>query len=585
MAAQALYLKWRPQRFEDVVGQDHVTTTLKNALRAGRVSHAYLFSGPRGTGKTTMARLLAKAVNCLDEDVANRPCNTCRICRAINEGRLLDLIEMDAASHTGVDNVRDAIRDKVGFRPAEARYKVYVIDEVHMLSTSAFNALLKTLEEPPEHVIFCLATTEPHKVLPTIRSRCQHFEFHRIPLSALVDRLRTIAEEEELAVDEDALQFIGRTSGGCARDAISLLDQLTAYGDGRVTLERVRTVLGLSDAEAIYALLGCLAARDLGAGLDVIHDVVSGGADVRQFARQIVEHLRVVLLMHIGGDAALPDMDGQTRARLKSLVGRFTTRALLDAIKLFNQAQLDLRASDQRQLALELAYIEAALPEETAETVHQETSAPSAAPSRTPERVRDVRVRANVPPPAPPRAPPRAAPEPAEGEDATEEAAEAVRPDPVRLDEIEERWNEVRRAIRAESRQVEALVNSSLLREIEGGNCLVIRFASPLLASKLQKEENRRVVERALDEVLGRRCRVRGVVGGAAPAGASAPARLAQQAAAPTDLGAAASTEADSIEAEAGDLDPVEEAESDPVVQDLLSRGGQVTDVQVLSDE
>jgi DNA polymerase-3 subunit gamma/tau len=363
MASTALYLKWRPQRFEDVVGQEHVTQTLKNALRGGRIAHAYLFTGPRGTGKTTMARLLAKAVNCLDEDVAQRPCNRCHICQAISEGRLLDLIEMDAASHTGVDNVREAIRDKVGFRPSEARYKVYVIDEVHMLSTSAFNALLKTLEEPPEHVIFCLATTEPHKVLPTIVSRCQRFDFRRIPRAAMVARLRLIAEQEGIQIDDEALGFVVQSATGSARDAISLLDQLTAYGDERITLERLRSVLGLSDIELIYQLASCMVAHEVGRGLDVINQAVEQGADVRQFSQQVIEYLRAGLLVHVGGSTAAAEMDARTRTELDALVGQCSSHELLRAIQLFNRARLDLRGSEQGQLALELAFVEAALGE------------------------------------------------------------------------------------------------------------------------------------------------------------------------------------------------------------------------------
>jgi DNA polymerase-3 subunit gamma/tau len=578
MASQALYLKWRPQRFEDVVGQEHVTTTLKNALRAGRISHAYLFSGPRGTGKTTMARLLAKAVNCLEPDLAQRPCNECRICQAVNEGRLLDLIEMDAASHTGVDNVREAIRDRVAFRPNEARYKVYVIDEVHMLSTSAFNALLKTLEEPPEHVIFCLATTEPHKVLPTILSRCQHFEFHRIALAALVERLGHIAAQEGLQVESDALQFIARMSAGCARDAISLLDQLTAYGASEVTLERVRSVLGLSGDEVIDALLAHLASHDVGAGLDVINQVVVAGADIRQFAAQVVEQLRWLLLLRVGGEAALTDIDAPTRLRLEQVIDRFSTRELLRAIKLFNQAQLDLRASDQNQLALELTFVEAALEEaDVAAPVTDENAARSAPipAERKPE------VAATPVLERPPAAPPRVV---AEAPVAAVEEIDSSPPndrtegDVVALEEVQQAWIEIRRAIRAESRQVEALVNSAVLRKVEQGNRVVLEFASEFLSEKLEKEGNRRIVERTLSTVLGKRCRVRGAVRGDSPEDAGAVAQ--EPPARPATRTAQANPTASS-----DDADPFQAAESDPLVQDLLSRGGKVTDVRQLSDE
>jgi DNA polymerase-3 subunit gamma/tau len=597
MASQALYLKWRPQRFEDVVGQEHVTTTLRNALRAGRISHAYLFSGPRGTGKTTMARLLAKAVNCLEADVNSRPCNVCHICRSINEGRLLDLIEMDAASHTGVDNVREAIRDKVGFRPTEARYKVYVIDEVHMLSTSAFNALLKTLEEPPEHVIFCLATTEPHKVLTTILSRCQHFEFHRIPLTALVARLRHIADQEGLAVDRDALHLIARMSTGSARDAISLLDQLTAYGDEVVTLDRVRAVLGLGDEEAIYELLACVGRRDIGSGLDVVNRVVEQGADLRQFAQQVVEHLRAILLLHIGGEGVLPDLEGDARGQLGELAEGFTTHDLVRAIKLFNQAQLELRASDQNQLALELAFVETVLEEQPTPSGIAETSPAALTPS--PERDSRPQVvaerrssRSARPPPAPPRGSPTVTGGATDGVEAVAhakgEAQGARTAEAVSVDEIESHWSEIRGSIRAESRQVEALVNSSTIRGVEQQDRLVLEFASQLLADKLGKEENRRIVERALGEVLGKRCRVRGAVKDATSE--SSPVFEVPKA----ERGPAGEKEYEAMpeteEVAPEVLDPpvpdrYQAAEADPVVQDLVSRGGQITAVQLLSED
>src|SRR5690606_37656229 len=225
--AQALYLKWRPQTFEGVIGQQHITRTLQNALRQERVRHAYLFSGPRGTGKTSTARLLAKAVNCQGEDPARRPCNECPHCVAVNEGRYLDLIEIDAASHTGVDDVRD-LRDKIAFAPNEGRFKVYIIDEVHRFSGAAFDALLKTLEEPPPHAIFVLATTEIAKVPATIKSRCLMFEFRRVSLAEVVDRLARIAESENVSIDPSALELIAREGTGSVRDSISLLDQLIA---------------------------------------------------------------------------------------------------------------------------------------------------------------------------------------------------------------------------------------------------------------------------------------------------------------------------------------------------------------------
>ena len=251
--SQALYRKWRPARFEQVIGQEHITQTLQNSVAAERVGHAYLFCGPRGTGKTTTARLLAKAVNCLDEDPSIRPCNQCAVCESVNEGRFLDLIEIDAASNTGVDDIRD-LRDKINFSPNLGRYKVYIIDEVHMLSTAAFNALLKTLEEPPAHAMFILATTEEHKVPATIKSRCQQFNFRLLSISEISGRLAWLAQKESLTIEPGALELIARQGAGSLRDAESLLDQLVVAPGDTITLERAQMVLGTAANASVVAL-------------------------------------------------------------------------------------------------------------------------------------------------------------------------------------------------------------------------------------------------------------------------------------------------------------------------------------------
>src|SRR5512140_820191 len=250
---QALYRKYRPKGWDEVIGQGHVVQTLKNAIAADRVGHAYLFAGPRGTGKTTLARLLAKAVNCLEPDAKNRPCNQCTKCKAVNENRFMDLIEIDAASNTGVEDIRD-LRDKINFSPSQGKYKVYIIDEVHMLSTQAFNALLKTLEEPPPHAIFILATTEIHKIPATVLSRCQRHEFRRVPLGEITRRLEDICKSEKIEADPEALNLIARQASGGLRDAISLLDQLASTG-GQITLELAETVLGTATSQSVIGLV------------------------------------------------------------------------------------------------------------------------------------------------------------------------------------------------------------------------------------------------------------------------------------------------------------------------------------------
>ena len=246
--SQALYRKWRPAHWDQVIGQPHIVQTLRNAISAERVAHAYLCAGPRGTGKTTTARLLAKAVNCLDANLAGRPCNRCAHCQAVNQGRFLDLIEIDAASNTSVEDVRE-LRDKINFSPNQGRYKVYIVDEVHMLSTAAFNALLKTLEEPPSHAIFILATTEAHKIPATVLSRCQRHEFRRIPLGEIIANLKILAEGEGIQVDDDALTLVARQATGAMRDAISLLDQLVSFSGHKIMYDDVVTLLGTADEE------------------------------------------------------------------------------------------------------------------------------------------------------------------------------------------------------------------------------------------------------------------------------------------------------------------------------------------------
>ena len=359
-ASLSLYRKYRSQTFEELVGQEPVVKTLKNAIAAGRIGHAYLFTGPRGVGKTSAARLLARAANCQSTD-AEKPCNECANCQAAGREIATDLIEIDAASNTGVDNIREVI-ERAQFAPSIWHTKFYIIDEVHMLSVSAFNALLKTLEEPPPHVAFILATTEVHKVPATVASRCQRFDFRRVPLSAMVDRLTWICGQENIVADNAALELVARQATGSLRDALSLMDQLRVFVEGEITLPSVQEMLGASGSEQVADFVDCLVGTDMAAGLRLIGSVAEDGLDIRQFNRQIVEHLRNLMLVKSGavqGDSTLIDVTAEMKARLLTQAAQVNIPELLSWIKAFAEADANLRTTSYRQLPLELALVEA----------------------------------------------------------------------------------------------------------------------------------------------------------------------------------------------------------------------------------
>lgn len=356
MAHLALYRKWRPATFEDVVEQQHIVDTLKNSIMRNSVSHAYLFCGTRGTGKTTLAKIFARAVNCLDPRNGS-PCNVCDVCKGILDGSLLDVQEIDAASNNGVDDVRE-IKDAVMYLPALAKYKVYIIDEVHMLSTGAFNALLKTLEEPPSHVVFILATTEPHKLPATILSRCQRFDFRRISVGGLTSRLLEITQSTGIAVDHSALTLIARISQGGMRDAISLLDQCLATGKTSISRDDVIAVSGMAATGLIDKLAMALVEKDVQTALSSIHDALYEGQDLLQLCSQLVEWFRNLMILKTGGDALkLLELDDGAIDVLNRASGSMSQQEVISYVKELSETEGRLKWAENQRIFMEVSVV------------------------------------------------------------------------------------------------------------------------------------------------------------------------------------------------------------------------------------
>ncbi|MCR8636146.1 DNA polymerase III subunit gamma/tau [Paenibacillus radicis (ex Xue et al. 2023)] len=353
MSHIALYRTWRPQAFREIVGQKHIVQTLQNSLREGRFTHAYLFNGPRGTGKTSAAKILAKAVNCLNGP-AVEPCNECANCIRITEGAVMDVVEIDAASNRGVEEIRD-IRDKVKYAPTEVRQKVYIIDEVHMLTTEAFNALLKTLEEPPAHVMFILATTEPHKLPATIISRCQRFDFRRVSLEDQVERLHEVCREERIEADDDAIRFIARLSDGGMRDALSLLDQIMAFSGQHVTYDDVISITGGMASDQFEKLVQAIKQRDVGAVLQLIDDFMQEGKSADKCMENLLYYFRDLLMVKmVPGSQAVTDRIIDVK-RFAGVAESFTTQELISMMDTLNYYQTEMKYSVQPQTLLEVA--------------------------------------------------------------------------------------------------------------------------------------------------------------------------------------------------------------------------------------
>ncbi|MGD9116135.1 MAG: DNA polymerase III subunit gamma/tau [Dehalococcoidia bacterium] len=538
MSSQVFYRKWRPQTLADVVGQAAVTQTLSNALKNGRVSHAYLFYGPRGTGKTSTGRILAKAVNCLGTG-EEKPCNQCEMCLAITEGRAMDIIEVDAASNTGVDDIR-SLREKVNYAPGQAKYKVYIIDEVHMLSNSASNALLKTLEEPPPQVIFILATTEIHKVLPTIMSRCQRFDFRRISRSDVADKLESICQAEGIKMEPEGLRLIASSATGSLRDAENLLEQMTTYYGNEIGLAQVQAVLGITGDERARGMAKHIVNNDVSAGVATINSVNSDGLDLRQFNRELVAYLRHLLLVKTGSDEAL-DLTTEDINELKELAGKTTLAQILRAIKLFGQ--LEIGFDNYSTLPLELALVDCAQPVEAPQSTTprpQPEAPPLKAPPKPAPKAKAVEAAKAVPETKPAEAA-KEAPEAKVSE--TEKAAEApkaaaepkaeVKPEakaaepeanppaadnPAQpglnsdIDNLRTNWKQVIEQAPDEVKRsaAVAILRSAGVTPVEiDGDTVVLAFKYPIHKEKMETTENQQVVRTIIGNFLGHACQVR----------------------------------------------------------------------------
>lgn len=519
----SLYRKYRPLTFSDVIGQGHIVQTLSNSITSGRIAHAYLFTGPRGTGKTSLARIFARAINCQNPDGAN-PCLKCEVCKNITEGRSLDIFEIDAASNTGVDNIRE-LRENVKFPPSQAKYKVYIIDEVHMLSTGAFNALLKTLEEPPAHVIFILATTEIHKVPETIISRCQRYDFTRLSLEHIIEKLSSIAKKEKIDIEKNALEMIAIASEGGMRDAESLFSQVIAFEDKKITAKEIEDMLGTTQRQSLEAMAGYLLKKNATDAIKLVNELSSGGYDLDVFNKSFLNYLRQIMLVSV--DEKLSNIFSYelTKEQALSLAQQAknrTPKEILSIMRCFTEIQGKIKSSFIPQLPLEMAIIKAV---QGPEPEQNTAPGPSNAPRTTPIQPRQT----STPPETrlePKNAPISAAPLESDKKAPVALAKDTIAEilsDPVAENEekeapiegadfsitdVKKNWNQVIIDTKAKNHSLSAVLQGSQPVKVEQG-LITIATKFGFLKDKLNEHASKLTMEDVFGKILGSRVRLR----------------------------------------------------------------------------